>query len=73
MKKLEGGDALVMEAEDAEALAERIRAVAAGRQRRSTDIGNPSQAKAFVDAAVKEFGQLDILANNARGNEYEQP
>jgi NAD(P)-dependent dehydrogenase (short-subunit alcohol dehydrogenase family) len=30
-------------------------------------MGNPSQAKAFVDAAVKEFGQLDILANNAGG------
>jgi len=26
-----------------------------------------------VDAAVKEFGQLDILANNAGANEYEQP
>jgi NAD(P)-dependent dehydrogenase (short-subunit alcohol dehydrogenase family) len=31
------------------------------------------QAKAFVDAAAKEFGQLDTLANDSGENEYEQP
>src|SRR5258707_4542433 len=38
MKKLEGGVALVMGAEDAEALAERIRGKTLGRQRRSTRV-----------------------------------
>ena len=51
--------------EDAEALAERIRGNGGKAKAIHADIGNPSQAKAFVDAAVKEFGRLDILVNNA--------
>src|SRR5882672_7397574 len=51
--------------EDAEALAERIRGNGGKAKAIRADIGNPSQAKAFVDAAVKEFGRLDILVNNA--------
>jgi 3-oxoacyl-[acyl-carrier protein] reductase len=51
--------------EDAEALAERIRGNGAKAKAIHADIGNPSQAKAFVDAAVIEFGRLDILVNNA--------
>ena len=51
--------------EDAEALAERIRGNGGKAKAIQADIGNPSQAKAFVDAAVKEFGRLDILVNNA--------
>jgi 3-oxoacyl-[acyl-carrier protein] reductase len=51
--------------EDAEALAERIRGNGGNAKAIQADIGNPSQAKAFVDAAVKEFGRLDILVNNA--------
>ena len=65
MKKLEGRVALVMGAEDAEALAERIRGNGGKAKAIHADIGHPSQAKAFVDAAVKEFGRLDILVNNA--------
>ena len=62
-----------MSKEDAEALAERVRGKGGKAKTIHADVGNPSQAKAFVDAAVKEFGQLDILANNAGANEYEQP
>jgi 3-oxoacyl-[acyl-carrier protein] reductase len=51
--------------EDAEALAERIRGNGGKAKAIYADIGNPSQARAFVDAAVKEFGRLDILVNNA--------
>ena len=51
--------------EDAEALAERIRGKGGKAKAIHADIGNPSQAKAFVDAAVKQFGRLDILVNNA--------
>src|SRR5260370_29819229 len=51
--------------EDAEALAERIRSNGGKAKAIRADIGDPSQAKAFVDAAVKEFGRLDILVNNA--------
>ena len=50
---------------EAEALAERIRAKGGKAKAIHADISNPSQAKAFVDAAVKEFGRLDILVNNA--------
>jgi 3-oxoacyl-[acyl-carrier protein] reductase len=53
--------------EDAEALAERIRGNSRKAKAIHADIGNPSQARAFVDAAVKEFGRLDILVNNAGG------
>src|SRR5258708_21335339 len=41
--------------EDAEALAERIRGNGGKAKAIHADIGNPSQAKAFVDAAVKEI------------------
>jgi len=51
--------------EEAEALAERIRGQGGKAKAIHADIGNPSQAKALVDAAVKEFGRLDILVNNA--------
>jgi 3-oxoacyl-[acyl-carrier protein] reductase len=51
--------------EDAEILAERIRRNGGKAKAIHADIGNPSQAKAFVEAAVKEFGRLDILVNNA--------
>ena len=53
MKKLEGKVALVTGA-----LAERILGNGGKAKAIHPDIGNPSQAKAFVDAAVKEFGRL---------------
>src|ERR1700681_1476498 len=51
--------------DDAEALAGRTRGNGGQAKAIQADIGNPSQAKAFVDAAVTEFGRLDILVNNA--------
>src|SRR5258708_31234023 len=51
--------------DEAEALAERIRGKGGKAKAIHADISNPSQAKAFVDAAVKEFGRLDLLVNNA--------
>jgi NAD(P)-dependent dehydrogenase (short-subunit alcohol dehydrogenase family) len=48
-------------------LAERIRGNGGKAKAIHADIGHPSQAKAFVNVAVKEFGRLDILANNAAG------
>jgi 3-oxoacyl-[acyl-carrier protein] reductase len=53
--------------EDAEALAERIRGNGGKAKAIHADIGHPSQAKAFVNVAVKEFGRVDIQANNAGG------
>src|SRR5258708_37061844 len=50
--------------DEAEALAERIRGKGGKAKAIHADISNPSQAKAFVDAAVKEFGRLDLLVNN---------
>ena len=54
-----------MSKEDAEALAGRVRANGGKSKATHADMGNPSQAKAFVDTAVKEFGRLNILVNNA--------
>src|SRR5712691_9257717 len=51
--------------EDAEALAERIRGNGGKAKAIHADIGEPTQAKAVVDATIKEFGRLDILVNNA--------
>ena len=51
--------------EDAEALAERVRANGGQAKAIRADISSPSEAKAFVDAAIKEFGRLDILVNSA--------
>ena len=33
----------------------------------ATDVRKPEQCKAMIEAAVKEFGKLDILINNAGG------
>src|SRR5258706_10796555 len=52
--------------EDAEALAERIRGNGGKAKAIQADIRNPSQAKAFVDAAVKKIGRPGILVNKAR-------
>jgi NAD(P)-dependent dehydrogenase (short-subunit alcohol dehydrogenase family) len=53
--------------EDAEALAEQIRGNGRKAKAIPADISDPSQASAFVDAAVKEIGWLNILVNNAGG------
>jgi NAD(P)-dependent dehydrogenase (short-subunit alcohol dehydrogenase family) len=48
-------------------LAERIRDSSRKAKAIHADVGNPSQARAFVNAAVKEFGRLDMLVNSAGG------
>ncbi|SOD14164.1 SDR family oxidoreductase [Pedobacter xixiisoli] len=66
----EGADVLISyladaEDKDAEETAEYVRR--AGRQAilMKGDITNEKQCKAIVDKAVKEFGQIDVLINNA--------
>src|SRR5258708_38168290 len=60
--------------EDALALAERIRDNSRKAKAIHADVGNPSQARAFVNAAGKEFRRLRILANNGGGKPvYVQP
>src|SRR5258706_13771056 len=51
--------------EDVEALAERIRGNGGKAKAIQADIGNPSQAKAFVDAAGKKISPAQILGNKA--------
>jgi 3-oxoacyl-[acyl-carrier protein] reductase len=50
---------------DAEAVAEEIRRAGGRAAAHVADVGNPDAAAALVAAAVREFGRLDILVNNA--------
>jgi len=55
---------------DAAGLGETARAVeAAGRRCRTEvfDVREPERVRAFVDAATREFGRIDVLVNNAGG------
>jgi 3-oxoacyl-[acyl-carrier protein] reductase len=52
-------------AEQAEAVAARIRKAGGKAVALKGDVADPVQAKALVEAAHKEFGRLDILVNNA--------
>jgi 3-oxoacyl-[acyl-carrier protein] reductase len=64
-----GGAAVVVNgrraAADAEAVAEEIRRAGGRAAAHVADVGNPDAAAALVAAAVREFGRLDILVNNA--------
>ena len=64
----EAGADLVLSARRADRL-EDTRRVLAERGRRTlavtADVARPEQAQAVVDAAVNEFGQVDVLVNNA--------
>src|ERR1700756_3948952 len=64
----EAGADLVLSARRADRL-EDTRRVVAERGRRTlavtADVARPEQAQAVVDAAVNEFGQVDVLVNNA--------
>lgn len=40
---------------------------------KAAHVGDPDQAKACVDAAIAEFGSLDVLVNNAGTNPYFGP
>ena len=46
---------------------------AAGVLAKAAHVGDPEQAEACVDAAVAEFGSLDVLVNNAGTNPYFGP
>ncbi|MER5890194.1 SDR family NAD(P)-dependent oxidoreductase [Streptomyces sp. NPDC001941] len=64
----EAGADVVLGARRAERL-ETVRVAVEARGRRAvavrTDIARPEDCRALVDAAVKEFGHLDVLVNNA--------
>ena len=49
----------------AEQVAEEIRAASGAAAPVEVDVRRPAQAQAMVDAAVSEFGGLDVLVNNA--------
>lgn len=64
----EAGADVVLGARRVERLAETERLVtAAGRRALSvaTDVADPEACSALVDAAMKEFGRVDVLVNNA--------
>ncbi|MFT4564499.1 MAG: 3-oxoacyl-[acyl-carrier protein] reductase [Gammaproteobacteria bacterium] len=54
-----------LNADNAENVAEEIRATGARAIGYATDVGNATSAQAAVAATIKEFGRLDILVNNA--------
>jgi 3-oxoacyl-[acyl-carrier protein] reductase len=64
-----GGAAVIVNgrraAADAEAVAEEIRSAGGRAAAHVADVGNPDAAARLVAAAVREFGRLDILVNNA--------
>lgn len=51
--------------DEAEATASEVRAKGVGGLAMRADIAEDDDCRAFVDAAVKEFGRLDLLCNNA--------
>jgi NAD(P)-dependent dehydrogenase (short-subunit alcohol dehydrogenase family) len=64
----EAGAHVVLAARRADRL-ERTRAIVEERGRRAlvvtADVSRPGEAQAVVDAAMKEFGRVDVLVNNA--------
>jgi 3-oxoacyl-[acyl-carrier protein] reductase len=46
-------------------LADRIRSMGGRAKTLRADMSSPTEARALVDATVREFGRLDILVNNA--------
>jgi 3-oxoacyl-[acyl-carrier protein] reductase len=64
-----GGAAVIVNgrraAADAESVAEEIRGAGGRAAAHVADVGDPAAAAALVAAAVREFGRLDILVNNA--------
>jgi 3-oxoacyl-[acyl-carrier protein] reductase len=65
----EGGAAVVVSAKSAGAEADAVAAEIRARGGRSAaalaDVGDPASAASLIDAAVKAFGRVDILVNNA--------
>ena len=64
-----GGAAIVVNArraaQDADAVAAEIRQAGGEAVAHVADVGDPASAAGLVDAAIKAFGRLDILVNNA--------
>lgn len=52
-------------AEKLEATAELVRATGRGALTVQTDVADPDQCAALVDAAMRKFGRVDVLVNNA--------
>ena len=65
----EAGAAVVVNAKsssaEADAVAHAIRDAGGRAIARMADVGEPQDAAALIDAAIQEFGRLDILVNNA--------
>jgi NAD(P)-dependent dehydrogenase (short-subunit alcohol dehydrogenase family) len=63
----EGADLIVAEIDDAdgEAVAEQCREFGARARFVHTDVTQKDQVLAMIDAAIEEYGRLDVLVNNA--------
>ena len=65
----DGGAAIVVNARsnraEAEAVAREIEATGAKAQVHIGDVAEPAAVQAMADAAIKHFGRIDILVNNA--------
>jgi NADP-dependent 3-hydroxy acid dehydrogenase YdfG len=64
----QAGADVVIAARRVEKLAATAQLVTAARQRAlsvQTDVADPDQCAAMVDAAIAEFGRVDVLVNNA--------
>lgn len=65
----EGGAAVLVSAKraraEADAVAEEIRARGGRSAAALADVGDPESAASLIDAAMKAFGRVDILVNNA--------
>jgi len=65
----DAGAAVVVNAKsssaEADAVAQAIRDAGGQAIARMADVGEPEDAAALIDAAIREFGRLDILVNNA--------
>lgn len=57
-------------AQGAEAVATKIKDAGGKAKAVRADVSKPAEAKQLIDAAVSEFGQLDILVNNAAVYEF---
>ena len=64
----EGADVVIADLLDADVAAPVLSSIAESGQRSllvRTDVSDEQQVRAMVDAAVAEFGQVDILVNDA--------
>jgi 3-oxoacyl-[acyl-carrier protein] reductase len=57
-------------AQQAEAVVAKIKSAGGKAKAVRADVGKPAEAKQLIDAAVSEFGHIDILVNNAAAYEF---